>query len=164
MNRISFLLVSTLGMAFAVLALSALFCGDGAVPGSPEQPAEIGAAYPTHCVDGGKRENDHHGRHFRCDIRLGDQHLQQLSSGVEPGYAPPDCNTRRNEEGYAVPRRAAVVVSGAARRVEGKHRSVPRRCCNRRVYRGKRGAWLSDYLRQSGVSDMHTQKRREDDR
>ena len=32
---ISFLLVSTLGMAFAVLfvALSALFCGDGAVPG-----------------------------------------------------------------------------------------------------------------------------------
>ena len=57
----------------------------------------------------------------------------------------------------------AVVVSGAARRVEGQHRSVPRRCCNRRVYRGKRGAWLSDYLRQSGVQ-ICTRKRREDDR
>lgn len=42
---ISFLLVSTLGMAFAVLLwlFPLLFCGDGAVPGSPEQPAEIGA-------------------------------------------------------------------------------------------------------------------------
>ena len=161
---ISFLLVSALGMAFrcAFVALSALFCGDGAVPGSPEQPAEIGARPASHCVDGGKRENDHHGRHFRCDIRLGDQHLQQLSE-CGAGYAPPDCNTRRNEEGYAVPRRAAVVVSGAARRVEGQHRPVPRRCCNRRVYRGKRGAWLSDYLRQSGVQ-ICTRKRREDDR
>ena len=63
----------------------------------------------------------------------------------------------------AVPRCAAVVVSGAARRVEGQHRPVPRRCCNRRVYRGKRGAWLSDYLRQSGVQ-ICTRKRREDDR
>ena len=86
----------------------------------------------------------------------------RFSAVMEP-YAPPDCNTRRNEEGYAVPRRAAVVVSGAARRVEGQHRSVPRRCCNRRVYRGKRGAWLSDYLRQSGVQ-ICTRKRREDDR
>ena len=127
-----------------------------------EQPAEIGARPASHCVDGGKRENDHHGRHFRCDIRLGDQHLQQFSE-CGAGYAPPDCNTRRNEEGYAVPRRAAVVVSGAARRVEGQHRPVPRRCCNRRVYRGKRGAWLSDYLRQSGVQ-ICTRKRREDDR
>ena len=50
-----------------------------------------------------------------------------------------------------------------ARRMEGQHRSVPRRCCNRRVYRGKRGAWLSDYLRQSGVQ-ICTRKRREDDR
>ena len=47
--------------------------------------------------------------------------------------------------------------------VEGQHRTVPRRCCNRRVYRGKRGAWLSDYLRQSGVQ-ICTRKRREDDR
>lgn len=161
---ISFLLVSTLGMAFAVLlwlfprfsaVMEPYLVVLNSLPKSGARPA-------SHCVDGGKRENDHHGRHFRCDIRLGDQHLQQLSE-CGAGYAPPDCNTRRNEEGYAVPRRAAVVVSGAARRVEGQHRPVPRRCCNRRVYRGKRGAWLSDYLRQSGVQ-ICTRKRREDDR
>ena len=62
------------------MALSALFCGDGAVPGSPEQPAEIGARPASHCVDGGKRENDHHGRHFRCDIRLGDMKVAMAMS------------------------------------------------------------------------------------
>ena len=55
------------------------------------------------------------------------------------------------------------LIATLARRVEGQHRPVPRRCCNRRVYRGKRGAWLSDYLRQSGVQ-ICTRKRREDDR
>lgn len=160
---ISFLLVSALGMAFAVLlwlfprfsaVMEPYLVVLNSLPKSALAPLLIvwmGANVKTIITAG-----------ISVDIRLGDQHLQQLSE-CGAGYAPPDCNTRRNEEGYAVPRCAAVVVSGAARRVEGQHRPVPRRCCNRRVYRGKRGAWLSDYLRQSGVQ-ICTRKRREDDR
>ena len=83
---------------------------------------------------------------------------------VEPDMLRLIATLGRNEEGYAVPRCAAVVVSGA---VSPCGRSNIGLCLvgvvNRRVYRGKRGAWLSDYLRQSGVQ-ICTRKRREDDR
>ena len=146
---ISFLLVSALGMAFAVLlwlfprfsaVMEPYLVVLNSLPKSALAPLLI--------------------------VWMGANVKTIITAGISEcgaGYAPPDCNTRRNEEGYAVPRCAAVVVSGAARRVEGQHRPVPRRCCNRRVYRGKRGAWLSDYLRQSGVQ-ICTRKRREDDR
>ena len=156
---ISFLLVSALGMAFAVLlwlfprfsaVMEPYLVVLNSLPKSALAPLLIvwmGANVKTIITAG-------------ISVAIFGSVISIYSSfqSVEP-----DCNTRRNEEGYAVPRRAAVVVSGAARRVEGQHRPVPRRCCNRRVYRGKRGAWLSDYLRQSGVQ-ICTRKRREDDR
>ena len=160
---ISFLLVSALGMAFAVLlwlfprfsaVMEPYLVVLNSLPKSALAPLLIvwmGANVKTIITAG-------------ISVAIFGSVISIYSSFQSvAGYAPPDCNTRRNEEGYAVPRRAAVVASGAARRVEGQHRPVPRRCCNRRVYRGKRGAWLSDYLRQSGVQ-ICTRKRREDDR
>jgi len=160
---ISFLLVSALGMAFAVLlwlfprfsaVMEPYLVVLNSLPKSALAPLLIvwmGANVKTIITAG-------------ISVAIFGSVISIYSSFQGgAGYAPPDCNTRRNEEGYAVPRRAAVVASGAARRVEGQHRPVPRRCCNRRVYRGKRGAWLSDYLRQSGVQ-ICTRKRREDDR
>ena len=164
---ISFLLVSTLGMAFAVLlwlfprfsaVMEPYLVVLNSLPKSALAPLLIvwmGANVKTIITAG-------------ISVAIFGSVISIYSSFSEAGFIQSvfpshssqifSVTTRSRET-----RRAAVVVSGAARRVEGQHRPVPRRCCNRRVYRGKRGAWLSDYLRQSGVQ-ICTRKRREDDR
>ncbi len=162
---ISFLLVSTLGMAFAVLfvALSALFCGDGAVPGSPEQPAEIGARPASHCVDGGKREKSIITAGISVAIFGSVISIYSSFQSVEPDMLRLIATLGGTKKDmlfrvvlpWSFPGLLAVWKVNIGLCLVG--------VVIGEFIRGKRGAWLSDYLRQLGVQ-ICTRKRREADR
>ena len=161
---ISFLLVSALGMAFAVLlwlfprfsaVMEPYLVVLNSLPKSALAPLLIvwmGANVKTIITAG-------------ISVAIFGSVISIYSSfqGVGAGYAPPDCNTRRNEEGYAVPRRAAVVASGLLAVWK-----VNIGLCLVGVVIGefigaREGLGYLIYLRQSGVQ-ICTRKRREDDR